>query len=180
MPRPNPASSTKTPSIGTNSNLGGMAVEREIQAALERQGWKAQTRYLLQKEEGGNLYGTDALVSAFAHRCRKFPHGLAVDATCQNSPGTAYQKVCFKVLSAAKTWKVPSILVIDGMGRPMPQARAWAKAWHARNTEKYPHFLGVFTMAQFKAWCELEGQQSAQIYIPQRPRVLQEKIPGLH
>ena len=165
--------------IGTASNIDGIASEKKVQAILAAQGWAAQTRYTLRGGEGGNLYGMGALISAFVHPCQKFPQGLAVDITSQNSPGTAYQKVAFKVYSAAKTWKVPCILVIDGNGACMPEARRWARAWHRTNRQRYPHFIGVLTFTEFRAWCETEGASGAQIYIPKAPVVIQAAIPGV-
>lgn len=159
--------------IGTASNLDGIAYEKHIQAALSKQGWPTKTRYTLEGEKGGSIYGTGALISAFVEPCDKFPHGLAVDATCQHSSGTAYQKLPYKVFSAAKAWRLPCILIIHGNGRGMAPARRWARAWHRANRERYPHFLGVMGDSEFIEWCEREGACSSQIYIPEKPQVIQ-------
>lgn len=136
-------------STGSSVSINGRRFEELVKEICDAAGYTAIVQQHFNNSR--NLFGGMLTVDVFLLPSKRFPEGLIIECSRQNSAGSGDHKIPHKIWTAVESYPKPSILILDGDGFE-EKTIAWAKArvnddWCKRGN--YKNLLGVFTLPEF-------------------------------
>ena len=95
---------------------------------------------------GLNTYGTAQYCDFIIYHPQKWPNNLIIESKWQQVGGSVDEKFPYLILNIQKTYKCPTIVLIDGGGY-----RKGAEKW-LRNQVGNGNLISVLSMVEFQKW----------------------------